>query len=228
MAMHLNVETEGVPLMEAAEASAPGGRRVGLRRLVPVVAAVLGVMGVAALLLSGQAGGMAQSEAPEDRAVSAVAQANLTEASQLWGQPQNCNECKRMGGSCCVDRPLVCCGQQTFCNLGRCSPLSQRTGNRPYGARPMNGQPGYGQPGYGQPGYGGQTPGARGGWLGSMLGGALQRLNPFNRQQQQGPRPGYGSGGYGGQGGGYGGQQGQQGPTLTERLGGSLLGRLMR
>lgn len=222
MAMHLKVEGEDVPLVAAAgapEATVSQPQGVGrLRLVVPAAFVGLLVLGAAALRLPQTAGGQVKSETVQKHALSAVAQANLTEASELWGYgPQNCMQCQASGGSCCVDQPLVCCNGQQICNLGRCAPLGAR---RPMGAQPMpgGGRPMYGggQPGYGyggQPGYGSGGPSMM-----QRLSSWFSQLNPFNSQQ---PNPMYGSGG---NGGGYGGQ----GPSLQQRLGGSMLSHLLR
>lgn len=117
--------------------------------------------------------------------------ANVSEATQLasyaWGQPSygygqpamgmgapmgmgsRATCCAGVpGGVCCVDYPPVCCGMQSRCNMGRCTPAA-------YGA-PMARPGGYGTPAMGggmaQPGYGGgyQRPGLLSGLMGSLGG----------------------------------------------------------
>jgi len=229
MAMHLEVESEEVPLVASADARyaqhESASRHTGVAwRSLAIAAAAMGlvVLGFAAVQMSQKVGGHAKRKAPEEHLLSAVAQVNLTETSQLWGNgPGNCMQCQQSGGTCCVDRPIVCCNQQQFCNLGRCAPLPAR---RPMPAGPPGARPMYGggQPmaGGGQPMYGGGQPGYGYGQQPSLLQRMGNWLNPFKSSQ---PNPMFGSGG---NGNGYGGGNG--GPTLAQRLGGSMLGNLFR
>merc|ERR1740121_1670173 len=199
---HVSDEAEGL-LVTAAPEEAPeprSGRVRPLRLGAVLLAGGLGMLAVVALLLPPEDGPSVESEAPQDHALSAAAQADLNATSELWGMARTPMQCRQMGGFVCVDRPLVCCGRQMRCNLGRCAPM--------YGPRPMP----YGaRPAYGaRPGYGYRRPN-----LLQRLGGSLGGLNPF-RSRPPPPGPMYGSGSYGG--------YGQPRPSPLQQLGGSLLG----
>lgn len=121
---HLIVDTESASLMEPSQETGPWLQqrlRSGARPLLAALVASAVLATAAAMLTKADKSIVTASGMHGEKA--ALRQANLAEASSLWGVVEASTpfECQQRGGFVCSDRPLACCESAEACSsYGQC------------------------------------------------------------------------------------------------------------